>query len=84
MYYYSTSMRSILSISLPEDIVKQIKEEAENLGISVSKYFLELHALKKENLISETELLARIGRADVNFEQGNVKKLSSLADLIQA
>ena len=83
MYYYSTNMRSILSISLPSNIVKQIKAEADNLGISVSKYFLELHLLKKENLISERDLLARIKNAESNFQEGNVKKLNSLEDLME-
>lgn len=74
-------MRAILTTSLPQKTVKEIKQKAKKMGISVSSFILYLISLEKD-LISEDEILKMAKQAKQAHKQGKTKKLNSLADLM--
>lgn len=74
-------MRSVLSISVPEERKKQIMRRAKKAGMNVSAYIL--YALDfEENLISEDELYESLKLAEKEHAEGKTKVLGSLADLM--
>lgn len=76
-------MRQVLSISLPENLVKQIKNRVKNKGFnSVSEYFKHLFEEDSNNIISEKELLADIKQAEAEYAQGKTIKAESISDLL--
>jgi hypothetical protein len=75
-------MRQVLSLSLPEQITKEIKVCSKQRGFSsVSSYVKYLFNLDR-NLISEKELLSSIKEARKEYKQGKTIKASSIADLL--
>ena len=76
-------MRQVLSISLPGDVIKNIKKRVKNEGFnSVSEYFKYLFKMDTEDVISEKELLIAAKQAEKDYKKGKLKKLNSLSDLI--
>lgn len=75
-------MRQVLSLSLPEQTTKEIKDSSKQRGFSsVSSYVKYLFELDK-NLISEKELLSSIKEARKEYKQGKTIKANSIADLL--
>lgn len=75
-------MRQVLSLSLPEQITKEIKAISKQRGFnSVSSYVKYLFNLDRD-LISEKELLNSINEARKEYRQGKTIKASSIADLL--
>jgi Arc/MetJ-type ribon-helix-helix transcriptional regulator len=75
-------MRQVLSLSLPEQITKEIKISSKQRGFSsVSSYVKYLFDLDR-NLISEKELLGSIKEARREYKQGKTIKAGSIADLL--
>lgn len=76
-------MRQVLSISLPGDMIKTIKQRVKNEGFnSVSEYFKYLFKMDTEDIISEEELLKDIKQARKEYKEGKTIKADSLADLL--
>ena len=75
-------MRQVLSLSLPEQITKEIKDSSKRRGFSsVSGYVKYLFELDKD-LISEKELLSSVKEARAEYKRGKTVKAKSLADLV--
>jgi len=76
-------MRQVLSISLQEDIIKDIKNRVNNGGFkSVSEYFKYLFKIDTEDIISEKELMEDIIQARRDYKNGKLKTLKYLKDLM--
>ena len=76
-------MRQVLSISLQENIVKDIKKRVKNCGFkSISEYFKYLFKMDTEDIISEKELMEDIIQARKEYKEGKTIKANSLADLL--
>ena len=75
-------MRSVLSISLPEEKKKEIEERAKMSNQTTSSYIIRVVEWEK-NLISEDEVLRMARKAERNYRLGKTKKLKSLADLMK-
>lgn len=75
-------MRSVLSISLPEDKKKEIEERAKKANKSTSAYIIYVVELEKQ-LISEDEIVKMAKKAEKDYKSGKTKKLKSLADLVK-
>ncbi len=73
-------MRSVLSLSLPADIVASIQAKAKKLGISVSSMMKQVWELQS-TLISDDELLEDCRIADREKKAGTLKRLRSFDDL---
>lgn len=76
-------MRSILSISLPEEKKKEIERRAKKADQTTSAYIIRIVELEK-NLISEDELVEMAKKAEKDYESEKTKKLTSLSALMQA
>ncbi len=75
-------MRKILSLSLSDNIAKEIKQNAKQRGFaSVSAYIKYLFYLDKD-LISEKELSDTIKLSKKEYESGESIKAKSIADLL--
>lgn len=75
-------MRQVLSLSLPEQITKEIKSLSQKRGFaSVSDYIRQLIESDK-NLISVDELLIMAKEAEEEYKTGRTIKANSLADLL--
>jgi hypothetical protein len=75
-------MRQVLSLSLSEQITKEIKISSKQRGFnSVSAYVKYLFELDK-NLISEKELLSAVKEARKEYQNGKTVKAKSIADLL--
>ena len=74
-------MRSILSISLPASIKKEIEKRAKKANQTTSSYIIRVMNLEK-SLISEEELVKMAAQAEKDYKSGKTKKLASLKDLI--
>jgi hypothetical protein len=75
-------MRQVLSLSLPEQITKEIKISSKRRGFSsVSGYVKYLFELDR-NLISEKELLSSVKEARRQYKNGKTVKAKSIADLL--
>ncbi|MCK5320900.1 hypothetical protein KAJ61_05960 [Candidatus Parcubacteria bacterium] len=76
-------MRQVLSISLQENIIKDIKKRVKNGCFkSVSEYFKYLFKMDTEDVISEKELMKDIIQARKEYKEGKTIKANSLADLL--
>jgi hypothetical protein len=75
-------MRSVLSVSLPEDKKKEIEERAKKANKSTSAYIIYVVELEKQ-LISEDELVKMSKKAEKDYKAGKTKKLKNLADLMK-
>ena len=76
-------MRQVLSISLQENIIKDIKKRVKNCGFkSVSEYFKYLFKMDTEDIISEKELIKDIKQARKEYKEGKTIKANSLIDLL--
>ena len=75
-------MRQVLSLSLPEQMAKEIKKISKKRGFaSVSDYIKQLIETDKD-LISVEELLILARQAEHEYKTGRTIKASSLADLL--
>lgn len=75
-------MRQVLSLSLPEQVTKELKKNAKQRGFeSVSGYVKYLFYLDKD-LISEIELLSSVRSARKEYKEGKAVKAKSLAKFI--
>jgi predicted DNA-binding protein len=74
-------MRSVLSISVPPDVKKQIQQKAKKAGKTVSEYLIRIFK-REESLISEDDLLEIAERARKQHKEGKTKRLRSLEDLM--
>lgn len=72
-------MRSILTLSLPPDVLASLKRKAKHAGTSVSAYVRRL-VVHEEHLISEEELLQKSKKALREYRKGNYKVLKSFED----
>ncbi len=76
------NMRQILSLSMSENIAKEMKQNAKQKGFaSVSAYIKYLFYLDKD-LISEKDLSDSIKLARDEYDKGETIKAKSIADLI--
>lgn len=76
-------MRQVLSLSLPQKEVKNIKALSKKRGFnSVSAYIKYLLELDKGDLISEEELLKDIEEARKEYKAGKAVKFNSLTELL--
>lgn len=74
-------MRSVLSISLPQEEKVKLEKRARKAGITISAYIL--YSVKvAENAISQEELLEMATEAEKDYRKGRTKELKSLADLM--
>lgn len=73
-------MRSILSISLPEEKKREIEKRAKKANQTTSSYIIRIVELEK-SLISEEELIKMATRAEKDYRAGKTKRLTSLTDL---
>jgi len=75
-------MRQVLSLSLPEETTKELKEISKKRGFeSVSGYVKYLFYLDKD-LISETELLTSIKLARKEYHEKKTIKAKSIEELV--
>ena len=75
-------MRQVLSLSLPQNISKEVKDLAKKRGFtSISGYIKNLIENDK-NLISEEELIDSITSARQEYKEGKTITGKSLADLL--
>lgn len=75
-------MRSVLSISLPEDIAASIQAKAKKLGISVSSMMKQMWEYQSA-CISEEELLEDIRIGEKEYRDGKCAVLRSEEDIDQ-
>lgn len=73
-------MRSVLSLSLPADMVASIQAKAKKLGISVSAMMKQIWEFQS-TLISEDEILEDCRIAEREKRAGTLRKLRSFNDL---
>jgi hypothetical protein len=74
-------MRSILSLSVPEQKKAELEQRAAKANKTLSAYVL--NSLELINLlISEDELAEMIKKAEKNYKKGKTKELKSLSDLM--
>ncbi|MFH0840615.1 MAG: hypothetical protein V1865_01335 [bacterium] len=75
-------MRQVLSLSLPDQATKEIKDLSKKRGFeSVSGYIKYLVDLDKD-LISEKELLLDVKQAEKDYEEGKGIKANSLTEAL--
>lgn len=75
-------MREVLSLSLPEQTTKEIKNLSKKRGFaSVSDYIKQLIEADKD-LISSDKLLSMAVKAEKEYKAGRTIKATSLADLL--
>ena len=75
-------MRSILSLSLPAEMLADIRRQAKHAGMSISAYAQRVFRWHS-HLITEDELLKRSKEATKNYRRGKYKVLKSSDDLDQ-
>lgn len=75
-------MRQVLSLSLPDQATKEIKELSKKRGFkSVSGYIKYLVDLDS-NLIADTDLLNSVKSARQEYKAGKTITANSMADLV--
>ncbi len=74
-------MRSILNVSVPEKMKKEIQKRAKKAGKTVSAYVISVISLEKE-FISEDQLIKMAKKAKHDYKKGKTKILKSLKDLM--
>lgn len=77
----TNTMRSILTISLPQKDKEDLLRRAKKAGKTVSAYIKSIIDLE-QNMISEDELLAMSKTAMKEYKSGKTKTLTSLKDLM--
>lgn len=76
-------MRQVISISLPENIVKKLKNHIKNSNFaSISEYFKYLFEADSNNTISEKELMSAILKSRKEYKNKRTIKAKSIADLL--
>mgnify|MGYP001571611395 FL=1 len=76
-------MRQIISLSLPENLVKKLKNRIKQSDFaSISEYFKYLFEADNDNAISDKELMAAIMESREEYKNGKTIKADSLADLL--
>ncbi len=76
-------MRQVLSISLPNDLAKEIRKNVTKRGFgSLSAYFQHLTLADREHLISEAELVETVRQSRKEYKKGQFLVAESLARLI--
>ena len=76
-------MRSILTVSLPHEDVKTIKQKAKKRGFeTVSSYLRFLVDEDDGALISEGELLRRANKGKEDYYAGKLKSYTSLKEVL--
>ena len=71
-----------LSLKLQSEVIQNIKEKAHELGFkSINSFFTDLFQ-KKDDLISEDELLADIKQAQKEYKEGKTIKADSLEETL--
>lgn len=75
-------MRQVLSLSLPTTDIRQIKTFAKKRGYSSVSSYVKYLLKADEDLISETELLKMVRKADKEYQAGKSIKARSIADLL--
>ncbi len=73
-------MRSVLTISIPEDKKKDLERRAKKAGKTVSAYVVSVLEMEKQ-MISEDELVAIVKEGMREHKAGKTKLLKSLKDL---
>lgn len=74
-------MRSVLTISLPEDKKKLIQIRALKMGKSLSAYIL--HAVDTESLLINEDQVVKIGKkAKKDYQEKKTKVLKSFSELM--
>ena len=73
-------MRSVLSISLPAEMVASIQERAKELGISVSLLMKRMWE-RQSTFITEEELLEDCRIAEKEYRKGKCKVLRTKKDI---
>ena len=73
-------MRSTVTISLPEDMLKDLKKSAKKAGLSVSEFFQKMFTHQKE-FLTEDELLERSKEAMQHYRSGNSTVLTSADEI---
>jgi len=72
-----------LSLKLKPDIIRNIEKQAHELGFkSINSFFTDLFKEKKNDLISEEELLADIKQARKDYKEGKTIKANSLEEAL--
>ena len=75
-------MRQVLSLSLPANTVRQIKNSAKKRGYSSLSAYVKYLFKADEDLISESALLKRAREARKEYRAGKSIKANSLAELV--
>ncbi|MFH1233492.1 MAG: hypothetical protein V1649_02460 [Patescibacteria group bacterium] len=76
-------MRQVISISLPENIVKKLKNYIKRSSFaSISEYFKYLFEADNSNAISEKELMSAIIESRKEYKNKKTIKANSIADLL--
>ena len=73
-------MRSILTLSMPADMLKKLKNKAKKKGVSVS-YYVRMVIEHEENIISEEDLLKYCKEADEEYRTGKTRVLQNIKEL---
>jgi len=74
-------MRQVLSISMPAQLITEVKKRIEKRGYSSISDYIKFLINADDNFISEEELLKDIKEARKDYKLGKLKELKSLADL---
>ena len=75
-------MRQVLSLSLPEPMIKEIKNRTKNRGFASVSDYIKTLVTSDQNLISADELLVMAQEAEQEYKTGQTIKAKSLADLL--
>lgn len=76
-------MRSVLSISLPDEATKErLQSMAKASGMNLSAFVLKALESEEKRMAWEEEMMNMSQKARHEYEQGESKELSSLEDLM--
>jgi hypothetical protein len=75
-------MRQVVSVSFPEKEAQNIKKVAKRRNITVSSYFLSLHKMAEEEMITEDDILKMRDKALAEHKAGKTILIESLSELI--
>lgn len=75
-------MRQVLSISLPGETVKEIKNRIKVRGFDSVSNYIKFLVEEDDELISEKELLQAVKEARKEYKEGKTIKAKSLAELL--
>lgn len=82
MYYTTSHMRQILSISLPKKEVEKIKNLAKKRGYQNFSAYISHLITVDADLITEKQILMARDEARKEYRAGKAVKVKSLADLL--